>query len=92
MKVKRQKLVTTAFDYENCTDLPTDSIRYNGEALVCLPAHENFPYLGVRASLPGRSEAAGAGAKGAAEGAAESGGAMHNILRSYESNSSALSA
>ena len=39
MRLKMAKSEVTAFDYSRRTDLPTNCIRYNGEALVCLPAH-----------------------------------------------------
>ena len=61
MRVKLKKTVITAFDYKKRTDLPTDGIRYNGVALVSLPAHESFRYLGVRASLAGRKGSVGPG-------------------------------
>ena len=63
MRVKLQKSVITAYDYEKRKDLPTDSIRYNGEApaLVRLPAHESFRYLWMRASLAVRKGSIGPG-------------------------------
>lgn len=51
MRVKLSKSVITAYDFSQRADLPTDEIRFNGEALVCLPAHQSFRYLGVRTSL-----------------------------------------
>ena len=53
MRVKLAKSLITAFDYSRRSDMPTNDIRYNGEALACLPAHESFRYLGVRAALSG---------------------------------------
>jgi hypothetical protein len=61
MRVKMQKSVISAYDYKSHKDLPTDGIRYNGEALVCLPAHEGFRYLGVRTALAGRKGTGGPG-------------------------------
>jgi hypothetical protein len=50
-----------AYDYKTCEDLPTEGIRYNGQVLVCLPAHEGFTGLGVRASLAKRKGSMGPG-------------------------------
>ena len=61
MKVKMTKSVITAYDYKTREDLPTDGIRYNGEPLVCLPAHDSFRYLGVRTALAGRKGSVGPG-------------------------------
>jgi hypothetical protein len=61
MRVKLQKSVISAYDYKTHEDLPTEGIRYNGGALVRLPAHESFRYLGVRAALAGRKGSIGPG-------------------------------
>ena len=51
MRIKREKSVMTAYDFNNKRELPTDTILFEGQALVRLAADESFPYLGVRASL-----------------------------------------
>ena len=51
MRIKLDKSVITAFDYQARCELETKEILYNGKPLVRLAADESFPYLGVRASL-----------------------------------------
>jgi hypothetical protein len=70
MRVKLQKSVISAYDYKAHEDLPTEGIRYNGGALVRLPAHESFRYLGVRAALAGRKRLTRARPGGTSRGAA----------------------
>ena len=63
MRIKMKKSVVSAYDFKTRKDLPTDDIRYNGEALVCLPAHESYRYLGVRTTLAGGKGAVGPGTR-----------------------------
>jgi hypothetical protein len=61
MQLELQKSVISAYDYKTHKELPTEDIRYNGGALVRLPAQESFRYLGVRAALAGRKWSIGPG-------------------------------
>ena len=56
MRIKREKSVITAYDFRTKRELTTDEILYEGQPLVRLAADENFPYLGVRASLVARKQ------------------------------------
>ena len=60
MRLKLQKSVITAFDYGRRMRLPTDHIRYNGAALVHLPADSGFKYLGINTALTRRGKKANA--------------------------------
>ena len=60
MRLKLQKSVITAFDYGRRMSLPTDQIRYNGAALVHLPAGSGFKYLGINTALTKRRKRANA--------------------------------
>ena len=55
MRVKLEKTVATAFDFRRRQELSTEGVLYQGTPLVHLPAGESFPYLGVRASILGRT-------------------------------------
>ena len=57
MRIKREKSVTTGFDFKNHSSLPTEGILFDGAPLAGLEADAAFAYLGVRASLvsPSRS-------------------------------------
>ena len=56
MRIKREKSDITAYDFRTQRELTTDEILYEGQPLVRLAADENFPYLGVRASLVARKQ------------------------------------
>ncbi len=55
MRVKLEKTVATAFDIRRRQELSTEGVLYQGTPLVHLPAGESFPYLGLRASILGRT-------------------------------------
>jgi hypothetical protein len=55
IRVKLEKTVATAFDFLRRQELSSDGVLYQGAPLVDLPAGESFPYLGVRASILGRT-------------------------------------
>ena len=56
MRLNRSKSIISAFDHRTKSNLPTDSVLFENQPLVQLPAEESFKYLGVRASLAKKSK------------------------------------